>query len=97
MKQHQQIIYQGISSIGLENVVIYLRDGLFLSDVKIKKIHPTKRKHRVAYMNEIYFHSYGCGPPQKLSKFIIKRNGHCLYSEYKMEGLTCQRDSYCAS
>ena len=27
----------------------------------------------------------------------MKRNGHCLYSEYKIQGLTNRRDSYCAS
>ena len=30
-------------------------------------------------------------------KFMIKRNGRCLYSEYKIQGLTSKRDSYCAS
>ena len=34
---------------------------------------------------------------EKLSKFVIKRYGHCLYSEYKIQGLTNKRDSYCAS
>ena len=34
---------------------------------------------------------------KKLSKFIIKRMGHCLYSEYKIQGLTNKRDFYCAS
>ena len=29
----------------------------------------------------------------KLSKFIIKRNGYCLYSEYQIQ----KNDSYCAS
>ena len=29
--------------------------------------------------------------------FIIKRYGHCLYSENKIQGLTNKRDSYCAS
>ena len=43
------------------------------------------------------FDSYGCFPPQKISKHIIKRNGHCLYSAYKLQGLTNKRDSYCAS
>ena len=28
---------------------------------------------------------------------MIKRNGHCLYSEYKIQGLTSRRSSYCAS
>ena len=30
---------------------------------------------------------------KKLSKFIIKRNGYCLYSEYQMQ----KNDSFCAS
>ena len=31
--------------------------------------------------------------PKKLSKFIIKRNGYCLYSEYQIQ----KNDSLCAS
>ena len=42
------------------------------------------------------FDSYGCSPANKLSKFIIKQNGHCLVSQYKIQGLTSGRDSYCA-
>ena len=30
---------------------------------------------------------------QKLSKFIIKQNGYCLYSEYQIQ----KNDSFCAS
>ena len=45
----------------------------------------------------IYFDSYSCAPTQTLSKFIVKRNGHCLYSEYKTQGLTGTRDSFCVS
>ena len=26
----------------------------------------------------------------------MKRYGHCLYSEYKIQGITAKRDSYCA-
>ena len=26
----------------------------------------------------------------------MKRDGHCLYSEYKIQGLTSKKDSYCA-
>ena len=58
-------------------------------------LHLSKGTHWVAYINEIYFDSYGYGPPQKLSKFIIKRIGYCLYSEYKKQGLTSKRYSYC--
>ena len=41
--------------------------------------------------------SYGCDPPKKLSMFIIERIGYRLYSECIFQGLTSQRDSYCAS
>ena len=77
-------IKQVLDSIGLYDVGIYLRDGPFSSDICIENLHSTKRTHWVVYINENYFDSYGCCPPQKLSKFIIKRNGPCLYSEYKI-------------
>ena len=48
-------------------------------------------------MNEKHFDSKGSAPPNKLSKFTIKRNGLCLYSEYKKQDLTSEKDSYCAS
>ena len=72
-------IQQVLSSIGLNNVGIYLRDGLFLSDIGIVNLHPLKGSHWVSYINEDYFDSYGCVPPKKLSKFIINRNGYCFY------------------
>ena len=76
-------IKQVVSSIGLDNVGIYLRDGPFSGDIGIVNLHPSKGTHWVAYKNENNFNSYGCAPPQKLSKIIIKRKGYCLYSEYK--------------
>ena len=91
------IIYQVLSSLGLSDVGIYLRDGPFLTGIGIVNLHPSKGTHWVIYINENYFDSYGCALPQKLSKFIIKRNGQYLYSEYKRQGLTNKRDSYCAS
>ena len=90
-------IQQVLSSLGLSDVGIYLRDGPFESDIVIANLHPSKGTHWVVYISEIYFDSYGCAPPQKLSKFIIKRKGYCLYSEYKIHGLTSKRDSYCGS
>ena len=90
-------IQQVLSSIGLDNVGIYLRDGPFSSDVGIVNLHPSKGTHWIAYINENYFVSYGCPPTQMTFKFIIKRNGHCFYSGYKIQGLTIKRDSYCAS
>ena len=90
-------IQQVLSFIGLDIVGIYLRDGPFSTDIGIVNLHWSKGTHWVCYINGNFFDSYGCAPPQKLSKFIIKRSGHCLYSEYKIQGLTCERDSYCAS
>ena len=90
-------IQQVLSSLSLNDVGIYLRDGPFSSDIGIVNLHPSKGTHWVVYLSEKYFDSYGCAPPQKLSKFIIKRKGYCLYSEYKIQGLTSKRDSYCAS
>ena len=86
-------IQQILDSIGLNNVGIHLRDGPFSSDIGIVNLHPSKGTHWVCYVNEKYFDSYGCSPPKKLSKIIIKRNGYCLYSEYQIQ----KNDSYCAS
>ena len=86
-------IQQVLSSLSLDNVGIYLRDGPFSSDIGIVNLHPSKGTHWICYKNENYFNSYGCLPPQRLSKFIIKRNGHSLYSEYQIQ----KNDSFCAS
>ena len=77
-------IYEVLKNIGPDlKVQIYLGDGPFSSDIGIVNLHPTKGTHWVCYINEKYFVSNGCAPPQKLSKFFIKRNGYCLYSEYR--------------
>ena len=86
-------IQQVLNSIGLNNVNIYLRDGPFLSDIGILNLHPSKGTHWVCYINENYFDSYGVVCPKKLSKFTIKRNGYCIYSEYQIQ----KNDSFCAS
>ena len=86
-------IYQVLDSIGLNNVGIYLRDGPFSTDIGIVNLHPSKGTHWVCYIHQNYFDTYGVVCPKKLSKFIIKRNGHCLYSEYQIQ----KNDSYCAS
>ena len=82
-----------LSALSLDGVGIYLRDGPFQSVIGIVNLHPSKGTHWVVYINENYFDSYGVVCPKKLSKFIIKRNGYCLYSEYQIE----KKDSYCAS
>ena len=86
-------IQQALSSLSLNDVGVYLRDGPFGSDVGVVNLHPSKGTHWVFCINENYFDSYGCAPPKKLSKFIIKRNGYCLYSEYQIQ----KNDSFCAS
>ena len=86
-------IQQVLLSLSLNNVGIYLRDGSFESDIGIVNLHPSKGTHWVCYINENYFDSYGIVYPEKLSKFIMKRNGYCLYSEYQIQ----KNDSFCAS
>ena len=82
-----------LSSLSLNDVGIYLRDGSFESDIGIVNLHPSKGSHCISYIDENYFDSYGCPPPKRLSKFIIKRNGYCLYSEYQIQ----KNDSFCAN
>ena len=78
-------IPQILSCSGLSDVGIYLRDGSFSTDVGIVNLHPSKGTHWVCYINENYFDSNGCVPPKKLTKFNIKRNGYCSYSEYQIQ------------
>ena len=78
---------------GLNDFDIYLRDRAFSNDIGIVNLHPSKGTHWVCYINEKYFDSYGCVCPKKLSKFIIKRKGYCLYSEYKIQ----TNDIFCGS
>ena len=85
--------YRILSSIGLNNVGIYLRDGPFSSIFGVVSLHPSKGTHWVCYINENIFDSYGVVCPKKLSNFIIKRNGYCLYSEYQKQRI----HSFCAS
>ena len=82
-----------LSSLSLNGVRIYLRDGPFKSDIGIVNLHPFRGSHWVCYINENYFDSFGIVCPKKLAKFIIKRNGCCLYSEYQIQ----KNDSFCAS
>ena len=58
-------IQQVLSSLILNDVGIYLRDGPFKSDIGIVNLHPSKGTHWVSYLNENYFDSFGCAPPKK--------------------------------
>ena len=84
---------QVLSSLSLNDVGIYLRDGPFSSDDGIVILHISRGTHWVCYVNENYFDSYGCSPPKELFNIIIKRNAYCLYSEYQIQ----KNDNYCAS
>ena len=50
-------IQQVFSSLFLNIVGIYLRDGQFSSDIGIVNLHPSKGTHCVCYINENYFDS----------------------------------------
>ena len=82
-----------LSSIGLDNVDIYVRGGPLSSDFRIVNLHPKKSTHWVCYIKETYFDRYGLVCPKELYKFIIKRNRLYLYSEYQIQ----KNDSFCAS
>ena len=89
--------YQILCFLGLNNFGIYLRDGPFQSDIGIVNLHPFEGTHWVLYVQKNFLVSYDCPPPQILSKIIIKRNGHCSYSDYKIQGLTDKKEYFCAS
>ena len=72
---------------------IYLKNGPFSSDIGIVNLHPSKGTHWVCYKKESFFDSYSCVPLKKLSKFIVIRNEHWLFSEDQIQ----KNDSYCAS
>ena len=86
-------IQEVLPFLGLNDVRFYLRDGPFEPDVGIVNLHPSKGTLWVCYINENYFDLNGCVCPKKLFNFNIKRNGHCLYSEYQIQ----KNDSFCAS
>ena len=66
-----------------------MRDDKFTTPSGIVNLHPTKGTHWVMFVNEFYFDSYGCPPPQNRMSFI--NDG--FYSEYQSK----KNDSYCAA
>ena len=87
---------QVLGANALDDFGIQVRDGPFSADNGIVTLHPSEGTHWVAYINKNYFDCYSCGPPNKVTKCNIKRNGFCLFSEYKIQGLTSKRNSFCA-
>ena len=87
-------INEVLKKIGLDSKMeISLREGPLSTDIGTVNLPPTKGTHWVCYKNENIFDSYGCASPKKLYKYIIKRNGHCLFSEYQIQ----KNDSFCSS
>ena len=82
-----------LTSIGLDCVGIYLRDGPFQTDIGIVNLHPSRGTHWVCYLNENYFDSYGCVPPKKLSKFFHKTK----WVMFIFRISDSKNDSFCAS
>ena len=80
-------IQKVLSSVDLNDAGICLRDGPVANDVGFVNKNPNNGKVWVAYIGQICFDAYGVHPHDKLAKFSIKRNGFCLYSEYKIQGL----------
>ena len=88
-------LYEVLNKIGLDSKMgVFLRDGSFSTDIGIVNLHLPKGTHWVCYINEKYFDSYICVCLMKLSKFIIKRNGYCLYSEYQIQKNDSFRANY---
>ena len=83
-----------LSSVVLDGVKIYLRDGPFSSGVGLSSLHLTKGTHWAAYNNQNYIDSNGCST-QKPPRFIIKWNGHCLHFGYKVQALDFCCVAYC--
>ena len=64
-------IQQTLSSLGLTDEGIFLRDGPFESDIDIVNLHPSKGTHWVCYIHQSYFDRYGVVCPKKISKFFV--------------------------
>ena len=64
----------------------------FLNLILVLSIY-THQEGPIGCVIQNFFDSYGCVPPKKLSSYIIKRYGFCLYSEYQNQKI----DSFCVS
>ena len=87
--QKNKLENEAMSNIKIQpvckDVDIFLRVCPFISDNGIVNLLSTKKSHWVAYINQNYIDSYAMCPPEKLSKFIIKRKGPCLFSQTKFK------------
>ena len=79
-------IFEVLKKIGLDSKVgIYLRVGLFSSDIGIVNLLPSKGTHWMCYIKDCYFDSYGCPPPEKLLNYLKNKlkNVFILNIKYK--------------
>ena len=74
-----------------------MRDGPFSSDLGIVNLHPLQGSPGYYISMKAILSWYGIRAHQKVSDVIIKRNGFWFSSEYKEQGVTSERDSYCAA
>ena len=72
---------------------VQMRDDPINSNCGIINLHPTKGTHWVCFMNQVYFDSYGCPPPQNILSHIKSNYKKCIYSEYQIQ----KHDKLCAS
>ena len=56
----------------LNSTGIYMRDDKFTTTSGIVNTHPSVGTHRVMFINEFYFDSYGCPPPTNIMNHIEK-------------------------
>ena len=55
-------------------VRIYMRDDNFTTDIGIVNLHPSKGTHWICYIDEYYFDSYGCAPPENIKVYIKSKH-----------------------
>ena len=67
--------YEVLKKIGIDSkVVVYLRDGDFLTSYGIVNRHPSRGIPWVLYNKDCYFDSYGCSAPKKHLNYL--KNKH---------------------
>ena len=90
-------IKQNLSSLSLSDARSNLGDGPLEIDIGSVNLHPFESIPCVVYLRECFFDSYGNTQPNKLSELITKRKSNRLNSDYKIQGLTSERNSNCAA
>ena len=85
-----------LSSLSPRDIGTYLEDDPIESDIAILNLLASRGTHWLAYVNQNYFVSCGCFPPQSLFKGNTKRIFN-FFSEYKLQGPTSKKSFFCAA